>query len=277
MRTIHRTNGSFGVENNFLKKLGDLNKKMSDRVKIGGRAYANGVKLMTDRYAVKAYYNDEDQLEYKISRVEKGKILDFVHNIPVLRGIVSLLFAVGLFLQEGFRKPKKYWIVFLILFADIIYMYLAGTGGMIGNVVVIFYYSLPILLIFIFRKTIVKILKYHGAEHKTVHYYENDFEGEIDSYSRLHRRCGSNVVFYYLLISFSLGFLAINLNIYLQELIYLGLAYEIMKYIPDRLLFLPYLFQRLVTREPDDRHIKAAEFALKVLCKQDSQINPGNV
>ncbi len=241
---------------------------MNKKTKMGGRAYGNGIKLMTEKYAVKAYYDDKDQLQYQFSKIKRGKILKFVKKIPIMRGIISLLFALRLFLRESFNNPKKYWVVFLILFADIIYIYLSGTAGVAGNVIIIIYYSLPVLLIIVFRDKIIEILKYHGAEHKAVHYYENDFEGELDSYSRLHRRCGSNVVFYYLIISFGMSLLAIDLNIYLLELIYLGLAYEVMKYIPDRLLFLPYLFQRLVTREPDYRHIKAAKLALRVLEEQ---------
>ncbi|MFP4016950.1 MAG: DUF1385 domain-containing protein, partial [Halanaerobiales bacterium] len=117
----------------------------------------------------------------------------------------------------------------------------------------------------IFKDLIVEILKYHGAEHKTVHYYENDCQGDIQSYSRLHKRCGSNIVFYYIFISLSTIFIDIPINPFLLEVIFLGLAYEAIRYTPDKLLFLPYLFQRIVTREPEDKHIRAAERALEAL------------
>ncbi|MFW6135096.1 MAG: DUF1385 domain-containing protein, partial [Elusimicrobiota bacterium] len=92
-----------------------------------------------------------------------------------------------------------------------------------------------------------------------------DCQGEIASYSRLHRRCGSNLVFYYLLLSFLLDFVNIPLNLFLEELLYLGLAYEFMKYTPEKLMFITTLFQRLVTAEPEARHLKAAARAMHVL------------
>ena len=180
-----------------------------------------------------------------------------------------MLFALSMFLKESVNNPRKYWFVLLIIIFDILILLMPTTAGSTAsNLIFILYYSLPIILIIIFKNTIVEVLKFHGAEHKTVHYYENDMQGEIQSYSRLHRRCGSNVVFYYILISIFFGFFNINLNLYLKEIIYLGLAYEAMKYTPERLLFIPQIFQRLVTREPDPKHIKAASLALEVLNKK---------
>jgi len=115
---------------------------------------------------------------------------------------------------------------------------------------------------------IKRVFMYHGAEHKVVHYYEGDCQGDISSYSRLHKRCGSNIVFYYLIISLSTLFVYIPLNPYLLELLFLGIAYEAIKYTPEKLLFLPYLFQRIVTREPEEKHIRAAKMALDVLLER---------
>ena len=238
---------------------------MNDRDKIGGRAYGNGLRLMNSHRSVKAYYDQDDKLKYDINKVKVNKVFKIFKNIPVLRGIISLLMAIGMFLKEGVKKPKKYWVIFLIIFADIIYIYFSGNGGTVGEVISFIYFSLPFVLIITFRKTIGEILKYHGAEHKVVHYYENDCQGEINSYSRLHRRCGSNIVFYYILISIGFGFFNLNINYFLLQLLFLGLAYEAIKFTPEKLLFLPQLFQRIVTREPEPKHIKAAEKALNVL------------
>ncbi|MFW6306553.1 MAG: DUF1385 domain-containing protein, partial [Bacillota bacterium] len=83
-----------------------------------------------------------------------------------------------------------------------------------------------------------------------------------------HKRCGSNIVFYYLIISLSTSFIYIPINPFLLEIIFLGIAYEAIRYTPDKLLFIPYLFQRIVTREPEERHIKAARKAFDVLMDQ---------
>lgn len=246
------------------------NRKLNNKEKVGGRAYSNGLRLMNSKWSVKAYYDKNNNLRVKTGRVKRGKYYKYIKKIPVLRGIVSLMLAIAMFLKESTKNPRKYWVVLLIIFLDIIIIFLpASTGGdtvnLIMDIIFILYLVLPVILIIAFRKVIVEILKYHGAEHKAVNYYENDCQGDIQSYSRLHRRCGSNIVFYYILISLVVGSFDININIWLQELIYLGLAYEAIKYTPEKLLFIPYLFQRIVTREPEDKHIEAARLALDVL------------
>jgi uncharacterized protein YqhQ len=238
---------------------------MGKKAQIGGRAYGNGVKLMNSQHSVKAYYDQNNNIKYKKEKVKSNKYFKLIKKIPVIRGIFSLLFAIGMFLKEGIKKPKKYWVIFVILFFDIIYFYFSGYGGTTGRVINILYLSLPVILIIIFHKTIGEILKFHGAEHKVVHYYENDQQGNIQDYSRLHRRCGSNIVFYYLIISIGSGFINFNVDYYLSSLLYLGVAYEAIRYTPEWLLFIPQLFQRLVTSEPESRHVKAAETALDVL------------
>ncbi len=238
---------------------------MKNKQKIGGRAYANGVRLQNSKLSVKAYYDDKNNnLQVEVKRVKRWKYYDKIKNIPVLRGIVSILLAIIMFLQESSKNPRKYWFVFIIIVVDIIYL-LLPSGNTTSGIFTIIYYSIPILLLIIFRDVIKEVLKYHGAEHKTVNYYENNCQGEIESYSRLHKRCGSNVVFYYLIISLFMGLFRININVFIMEILYIGLAFELMKFTPNRLRFIPFLFQRLVTREPEEKHIKAAEKALKVL------------
>lgn len=240
---------------------------------IGGRAYANGIKLISKNFSVKAYYNKNNKLNFKVSQVKNNRLIELLQKIPVIRGIVSLLFAIFIFLKEGVNSPKKYWFVFLIIFIDLLYFFIleSGTGSIfVSNLILLSYYLIPLLLLFIFRKKIKTVLKYHGAEHKAVHYYENDCQGNINNYSRLHRRCGSNIIFYYIIINLigNLFNINLNLNILFQQFIYLGIAYEAIKYTPEKLLFIPQIFQRLVTREPDPKHLKAAQTALNILYKK---------
>ncbi|MFW6266230.1 MAG: DUF1385 domain-containing protein [Halanaerobiales bacterium] len=242
---------------------------MSDKEKIGGRAYSNGLKLVNSKYSVKAYYDQEDFLRYKRRKVSRPRFFKIIRKIPVLRGIILLIWAIGSFLKESVKKPKKYWLIILIIIVDVVFMYAsASTEGSVNRFIHLIYYSLPIILIVIFWNFITEVLKYHGAEHKAVNYYENDCEGSIASYSRLHRRCGSNIVFYYLFITILMSFIDIPFNFFLQELLYLGLAYEAIQYTPDYLLFIPQFFQRIATREPEEKHIKAAELALQKLLKE---------
>lgn len=239
---------------------------MNNKDKIGGRAYKNGVKLKNNRRAVKAYYDKNDNLKTEIRGVKQNKYLKYIKKIPVLRGIAVLFLAILSFLKEAVKNPKKYWFIFAIVLFDLIYIFMPeSTSNGIENIFLLLYFALPVMLILIFKNGISDVLKFHGAEHKAVNYYENNYKDDINSYSRIHRRCGSNIVFYYLIFTILASFITINLNIFIQEFLILGIAYEAIKYTPEKLLFFPTLFQKIVTREPDKKHLRAAEKALEVL------------
>ncbi|RCW43843.1 MULTISPECIES: DUF1385 domain-containing protein [unclassified Halanaerobium] len=241
---------------------------MSDKENIGGRAYKNGVRLMDSRRSVKAYYDEDNNLQISISSVKQNDYFRYFKKIPIIRGIFALFFALWEFFKEVFKEPKKYWFVFFILAADIIFFTIPESAGEgFKEIFFLIYFSIPLILILLFKSTVSEVLKFHGAEHKAVNYYENGSEGEIANYSRIHKRCGSNIVFYYLLITFISGFFNIGINFFIQEILFLGIAYEIMKITPDRLLFIPSFFQKIFAREPEEEHIKAAEAALKILKK----------
>ncbi len=239
---------------------------MNDKENIGGRAYKNGVRLMDSRRSVKAFYDQDDNLQISISTVKQNDYFKYLKKIPILRGIAALFFALREFLKEVFKEPKKYWFVFLILAADIAFFTIPESAGEgFREIFFLIYFSIPLILILLFKNTVSEVLKFHGAEHKAVNYYENGTEGEIADYSRIHKRCGSNIVFYYLLITFISGFFNIGINFFIQEILFLGIAYEIMKLTPEKLLFIPSFFQRIFAREPEEKQIKAAEAALRVL------------
>lgn len=241
---------------------------MNNKDKIGGRAYKNGVKLKNNRKSVKAYYDKNNNLKTEIRGVKQNKYLKYIKKIPVLRGIAVLFLAILSFLKEAVKNPKKYWFIFAIVLFDLIYIFMPeSTSNGIENIFLLLYFALPVMLILIFKNGISDVLKFHGAEHKAVNYYENNYKDDINSYFRIHRRCGSNIVFYYLIFTILASFITINLNIFIQEFLILGIAYEAIKYTPEKLLFFPTLFQKIVTREPDRKHLKAAEKALEVLTK----------
>ncbi len=239
---------------------------MDKKDKIGGRAYSNGLRLQNNKMSVKVYYDKDDNLRIKSNPVIMNKYLKYLKKIPVIRGIATLLLAIYSFLKEIFQNPLKYWFIFLIVIADIIYMLMPDSTDVIyQNIFLLFYLAIPIILFFIFRNSVSEVFKYHGAEHKAVNYYENDFKKDIASYSVIHRRCGSNIVFYYIIISILTSFIDLGLNIYLRQAIILGLSFELLKITPKKLLFIPSLFQKLVTKEPDQRQLEAAKLALQAL------------
>jgi len=239
---------------------------MDKKEKVGGRAYSNGVRLKNKHKSVKAYYDSNGDIRIQTNPVRQNKFLKKIKKIPLIRGIAVIIFAILSFLKEVFKEPKKYWFIFLILIAEVFYMFLpSDSSSAIQGIFFLIYISIPLILLFVFKNSVSEVLKFHGAEHKAVNYYENDYQGDIASYSRIHRRCGSNIVFFYIIISVLASIFNLGLPLILQELLILGIAYEAIKYLPEKLLGIPSLFQKIFAREPDQKQLKAAEAALEVL------------
>ncbi len=151
-------------------------------------------------------------------------------------------------------------------------------------------------------KDIQRVFAYHGAEHKTIHAYENGLPldaGVIQRYKTMHVRCGTSFLLMVMVIAivvFSLvpvraltGMLdtdhrlatlgiAISLRILLLPLI-AGLAYEVIKWAgrsPDnplvRVVLWPGLqLQRMTTREPDESMIEVAVAAMKPVVSREKR------
>jgi uncharacterized protein YqhQ len=124
-----------------------------------------------------------------------------------------------------------------------------------------------------------RVWQYHGAEHKTIHAYENGEELTVENirkYTTLHPRCGTSFVFTVMMVSilvFSLaGWHGIFWNLILRLLllpVVAGISYEIFRYIGKKnnrfvqILKAPGLwFQKLTTAEPDDSMLEVAILAM---------------
>lgn len=129
-------------------------------------------------------------------------------------------------------------------------------------------------------KDIKRVWQYHGAEHKTIHCYENEEELTVENvkkYSTRHPRCGTSFLFTVMIVSilvFSLvGQHGLWINILLRVILIplvAGISYEIIKISGRsqlriaRIINTPGLmFQGFTTREPDDSQIEVAIEAMK--------------
>jgi uncharacterized protein YqhQ len=152
----------------------------------------------------------------------------------------------------------------------------------------IFFFLIYVKLISLL-KDIRRIFQYHGAEHKTVHAYEDQVSLDaenVDRYTTIHPRCGTSYVFLVLLVSilvFSildtiytalLGEPALFVRIFYHLLfvpLISGLAYEVLKISGKkinnpviRLLTLPgRMLQRITTQNPDREQLEVAIVALE--------------
>jgi uncharacterized protein YqhQ len=127
---------------------------------------------------------------------------------------------------------------------------------------------------------IKRVWQYHGAEHKTIHCYENGESLTVENirkYTTLHPRCGTSFLFTVMIVSilvFSFaGWHGILMNLILRLLLIpfvAGISYEIFKYIGKKdnrfvqILKVPgLLFQKYTTAEPDDSMLEVAIVAME--------------
>lgn len=139
------------------------------------------------------------------------------------------------------------------------------------------------------------LFRYHGAEHKTIHCYENNLEmtpENAQQFYTLHPRCGTSFLVFVLIISlllFSfLGWPNLALRILSRILlipVIAGISYELLKWagrssgLMVRILSYPGLMlQRLTTAEPTNEQLEVAILSLKaVLVDKDYPVIDGFV
>lgn len=141
-----------------------------------------------------------------------------------------------------------------------------------------------------------RVFQYHGAEHKTIFAYEQGLPLTVDNVraqSTLHPRCGTTFMIVVIVISVIVGAIATplllpNVSGVLGQVLTLalriallpviaGISYELQRLSarycttgPLRALLLPgFAFQKITTREPDDRQIEIAITAMQTAIWRD--------
>lgn len=210
---------------------------------------------------------------------DKQKLMEVITYVSV---IISLAFSIGLFMLlpnvlAGFLKLDKDTSSGVILYNLF--------EGLIRIILFFGYIYFASLL-----KDIKRVWQYHGAEHKTIHCYENGEEltvQNIRKYTTKHPRCGTSFMFLVMVISivvFSLlGWHHWLINILLRLIfipVVAGVSYEILKFAGRhtdwmimKIVNAPgMLFQLFTTKEPDDEQIEVAIAAFRnVLVDEDKE------
>ena len=157
--------------------------------------------------------------------------------------------------------------------------------------------ALFILYIVLIRRMeeITTLFRYHGAEHKTIHCYENRLEltpENAQQFYTLHPRCGTSFLVFVLIISlllFSfLGWPNLALRIISRIIlipVIAGISYELLKWagrsdgmIVKILSWPGLMLQKLTTAEPTNEQLEVAILSLKaVLADKDTPVIEGFV
>ncbi|MBR5229418.1 MAG: DUF1385 domain-containing protein [Firmicutes bacterium] len=135
-------------------------------------------------------------------------------------------------------------------------------------------------------KDIQTVFQYHGAEHKTIHCFENGLEltpENAQSFYTLHPRCGTSFMVFVMIIAVLvhafMGWPSVVMRVVSRILVLpviAGLSYELLKWAGRsdsavvKLLSLPGLYvQKLTTVEPDLDQLEIAIAAVKAVLDKD--------
>ena len=138
-------------------------------------------------------------------------------------------------------------------------------------------------------KDIKTVFQYHGAEHKTIHCFENNLEltpENAQSFYTLHPRCGTSFMVFVMLIAVLvhafMGWPNVWLRIITRILVLpviAGLSYELLKWAGRsdnwlvKLLSLPGIYlQKLTTKEPTLDQLEVAIAAVKAVLNDGDDV-----
>ena len=209
-------------------------------------------------------------IEEKVGKEKAWKILMY------LSVVIALVLSVGLFML----LPTVAVGLLGMITENIIALNLAE--GAVRITIFILYIALISKM-----EDIKTVFKYHGAEHKTIHCFENGLEltpANAQQFYTLHPRCGTSFMMFVMVIAVLTHALMGWPNVWLRILsriavlpIIAGLSYELLKWagrsdnIIVRTLSMPGIYlQKLTTKEPDEKHLEVAIAAMKAVLAGDS-------
>ena len=265
--------------------------KKNKKIKTGGVALADGIIFLSERRQA-VVERKNNRIVGKTTTIVKSK--EFVSKIPILRGIVNLrnqlAGATGKFsasINDGeVLSGKAIIISYILIIICMIAIPIAISAAfasqyrnlvqLIGIIVEISIYAILLLT----NKSMNQVYKYHGAEHKAVNAYEkcksiDELTLEnIKKSSRIHKRCGGNLVMYVIFFILLSVMFPIN-NLFFKWLamsifaiVSIGLSYEIIalfSLLPKPLDIINYpacIIQLITTKEPTDDMLEIAKIGI---------------
>jgi len=279
---------------------------------VGGQAVIEGVMMRSPNAIAVAVRTPDNRIV-----VRKKPFRSVVRrlpwlNVPVLRGGAHLLESIGLGIdalmfsadqassedrvqeKPRLRDKLSMWATIVFAFALsmglffylplMITQWLGVEGTILFNVVdgIIRVLMFVLYLLAVSRmKDMARVFEYHGAEHKSIHAFENGRElnaAGARAFTTLHPRCGTSFLFFVMLISIVVFVFLGKPETVGDRLVRLafvpligGLAYEAIK-LSGKYAKSPWLkpfigpgllLQKITTNEPDDSQLDVAMAALR--------------
>jgi uncharacterized protein YqhQ len=287
------------------------------KYQIGGQAVIEGVMMRSKNFWAVAVRKPDKSISTKLFKQEslssKHKVLGFmfIRGMAVIvesmsLGFRALSYSVNEAAGEDIKFSKKEMftsVAIAVLFSVGVFFVLPTLIGRAfsdylpniflynlaeGLIRVIF--LLSYILIIAQLKDIKRVFQYHGAEHKTIHAYENGEKLEPDNvkkYTTLHERCGTSFLLIVMIVSIFvfaiLGKQTILWRILSRVLlipVITGISYEFLRLAGKyghkkwvRIFFYPGLFlQKITTREPDNSQLEVAITSFKAVMEAEEDL-----
>ena len=178
-----------------------------ERLQLGGMARWDGLDLFGPNYMSVAYRKD-GEIHVK---VEPSSIPKIENPLALRLSRLPILRSIFLWTRLLIQVVGSLWtLVFFAATMAVLWLFVrlmefgGGGGGLTGALFSFFaeFPILPVLLFFFAGMKLSPVGRYHGAEHKAVAAYEK--YGEVTmlgakSSSRIHPRCGTNILAYIVL------------------------------------------------------------------------------
>jgi len=162
-------------------------------MKVGGYSNSRGITFYNKILKVNSFYRNGEIIN-EVEWIITPKWFSRLEKIPILGGIVMLYYQ-----WKIFSKKMKFIYIFLLLLI-IVDNRLNFSYKYINDKWV--YVILALLLLINFR-TIMRVFRFHGAEHKVINCFTENGYVSYDIAkitSRFNKRCGSNLVLIFLIL-----------------------------------------------------------------------------
>ncbi|MCH8329272.1 MAG: DUF1385 domain-containing protein [Nanoarchaeota archaeon] len=304
---------------------------MPKKLNIGGQAVMEGIMIRSPKYNViavrknKKIITKKEKIKQRKGRFYKLPIIRGFYNLidMIVLGTKSLMWSADQQLEKDEKISKKEMtlsLIFALLFGIGIFMLLPYI---ITNFIGFYEETKPLLfnlidgiirigmfLLYIYAISLMKdvkvLFRYHGAEHKAVHCYENGEKLDAKNmrkYSTLHPRCGTAFLMFVLVVSI-LTFSVItpiilmifpqllNMSTFPRKIILFlirlsllplisGISYELLKFSAKyehnpiiKIFMAPgLLMQKITTKKPNKNQIEVAIVAVKKILQLEKSKN----
>lgn len=285
-----------------------MKRKNIRKENIGGIALNNGIIIKSEKRDVTTKIANDGKITVDIDNYTNSNYKFSILDLPFIRGIYNIssqLLSSKDELKDSMRSicnllnikysdkdlniniPFLVFLILIILSLLIVVIPILISIPFKCNVIIqaliqVIIFSILFIVIGS-NKALSSLLEYHGAEHKIINAYETlDAEditiGNVKKKSRIHRRCGTNFISFFILITIlETLFLPIN-SIVIKMIILASLiifnisfAYELVAFVGILPRTISYIFypimavQYITTKAPSDDKIKLAIYGIRAI------------